>query len=45
MLPGGSKSRSGNQAGYFDTSYKRVMGGIYADIGDSYFPKDFHRKW
>ena len=22
-----------------------VLGGIYADIGDSYFPQDFKRKW
>jgi len=27
MLPGGSKTRSGNQAGYFDSKYQRVMEG------------------
>jgi|SaaInl47_10m_RNA_FD_contig_31_1249992_length_1133_multi_8_in_0_out_0_1 hypothetical protein len=27
MLPGGSKTRSGNQAGYFDSKYSRVLEG------------------
>jgi len=32
MLPGGSKTRSGNQAGYFDGKYMRVMEGeSYSD--------------